>query len=391
MTQQSRRHFLRAAAAMGGAGVLQACSSSTAPQTPVLPRPARPGFSSTQSGNHVLRVIACSGYAPRTERIDIGLRRLADAGFTLSNQQAAYRRYQRFAGSDAERIADFQEVATGRVATPKVLMGLRGGYGAGRLLPYIDWASLGSRMREHGTLFFGFSDVCAIQLALLAQGNMMSFAGPMVYSEFGKPQPSVYTLQSFIDATTRTSNTIYVAEPQSRSVHAEGVMWGGNLSVLTSLVGSPYMPDIRDGILFLEDVGEQPYRIERMLQTLHLAGILSKQQAIVMGNFRMGTIRDVYDSSYNFNHVIQTMSRVAKVPVLTGFPFGHITNKTTFPLGAHARIAPMGGGGYQVSFDNYPTLNADTLALNTLLPPPSFFTDNLGEVLTTPEDSSDLE
>ena len=387
----SRRQFLRAAVALGGAGVLQACGSTAGSATPVQPR-ITPAVRRPASGNNVVRIFAASGYAEQANRIEIGLRRLYDAGFTITNQQAAYRRYQRFAGSDAERIADLQDVALGRVATPKVLMGLRGGYGAVRLLPHVDWASLGTRMREQGTLLFGFSDTTAIQMALLARGNMPSFAGPMLYSEFGKPQPSVYTMQSFIDSTTRSNNTIHVAEIQSRSVRAEGVLWGGNLSVLASLAGSPYMPDISGGILFLEDVGEQPYRIERMLQTLYMAGILGKQQAVVMGNFRMGTIRDVYDSSYNFNSVVNTMSRLAKVPVLTGFPFGHITNKTTFPLGAQARIEPMSGGGYSVAFGGYPTLDANTLTLNTLLPPPPVLSDVFGgEAATTPEDRGDLE
>ena len=150
----------------------------------------------------------------------------------------------------------------------------------------------------------------------------------------------------------------------------ERPLWGGNLTVLTSLLGTPYFPQIKGGVLFLEDVGEHPYRIERMLQTLYLAGILSKQRAIVFGNFRMGTIRDAYDSSYDFSGVLNTIQRVAKVPVLTGFPFGHIANKATFPLGAHAKIRSSGNGGYSVTFSGYPTLDAGSLSLSTLLPPP---------------------
>lgn len=373
----SRRHFLRASAAVAGAGLLQACGSSATPKPtagtrnttggktvqPRRPQPAR-------SGDNVLRVVAPSGYAESYDRVNIGLTRLYNAGFTVTNQQAGSRRYQRFAGTDAERIADFQEVASGRVQTPKVLMGLRGGYGAARLLPNIDLASLGARMREKGTLFFGFSDVCAVQLGLLAKGNMMSFAGPMVYSEFGKPDPSVYTMDSFIRATTNTEHTIDVHAIQRSDVNLEGTLWGGNLSVLASLAGSPYMPDIQGGILFIEDVGEQPYRIERMLNTLYLAGILQKQRAIVLGDFRMAAIRDTYDSSYDFPTVTNHISRVARVPVLSGFPFGHITNKATFPLGAHAKIRSTGSGGYSVTFSGYPTLNASGLSLDSLLPPP---------------------
>ncbi|MDO1510757.1 MULTISPECIES: LD-carboxypeptidase [unclassified Neisseria] len=373
--QPSRRNFLKASAAAAGAGILTACGSSgtTQPTTQsTKAKPVQPKRIPPRSGDNVLRVVAPSGFADNSSRTETGLTRLYNAGFTVTNQQAGYRRYQRFAGTDAERIADFQDVAAGRVATPKVLMGLRGGYGAARLLPHIDFERLGAKMRERGTLFFGFSDVCAIQLALLAKGNMSSFAGPMVYSEFGKPVPSVYTMESFIRGTTDTENTLSISAIQRSGVNAEGTFWGGNLSVIASLVGSPYLPDIQGGILFLEDVSEQPYRIERMLQTLHLAGILSKQRAIVFGDFRMGTIRDVYDSNYNFSSVINTVSRVAKVPVLTGFPFGHIANKATFPLGAHAKIRSTSNGGYSVTFSGYPTLNPSGLVLDALLPPPAY-------------------
>lgn len=371
--QPSRRSFIKASAAAAGAGILTACGSggtthpssqSTQQAKPVQPKRTYPA----RSGDNVLRVVAPSGFAENASRTETGLTRLYNAGFTVTNQQAGYRRYQRFAGTDSERIADFQDIALGKVSTPKVLMGLRGGYGAVRILPHIDFARLGAKMRERGTLFFGFSDLCAVQLALLAKGNMPSFAGPMVYSEFGKPEPSTYTMDSFIRGTTNAQNTISVHAVQRRQFNAEGTLWGGNLSVLASLAGSPYMPDIQGGILFLEDVGEQPYRIERMLQTLHLAGVLSKQRAIIFGDFRMGTIRDVYDSSYDFTSVVNNVSRITKVPVLTGFPFGHITNKATFPLGAHAQIRSGSDGGYSVTFSGYPTLNASGLMLDTLLP-----------------------
>lgn len=377
--QPSRRHFLRASAAAAGAGLLQACGSTPNTQPSARSsansvnkaRPVNPVRTQTaRSGDNTLRVVAPSGFAESVDRVNAGLTRLYNAGFTVTNQQAGSRRYQRFAGTDAERTADFQDVASGRVATPKVLMGLRGGYGAVRILPSIDFASLGARMRERGTLFFGFSDVCAVQLALLAKGNMMSFAGPMVYSEFGKPVPSAFTMDSFIRGTTNTQNIIDVPAIQARDINTEGTLWGGNLSVLASLAGSPYLPDIQGGILFLEDVGEQPYRIERMFNTLYLSGVLQKQRAIIFGDFRMGTIRDTYDSSYDLSAVINQIRRVTRVPVLTGFPFGHIANKATFPLGAHAKIRSTSNGGYTVTFSGYPTLNAATLNLNSLLPQP---------------------
>ncbi|WP_394370646.1 LD-carboxypeptidase, partial [Eikenella corrodens] len=334
----SRRRFLSASATLAGAGVLQACSTPAMPVSPSNPNRTGSGNTSTRparsGGGTTLRVVAPSGFAPRAEQAQAGLLRLYNAGFTITNQQAVERRSQRFAGTDAERIADFQDVASGKVPTPQVLMGMRGGYGAVRLLPHIDWPSLGARMREHGTQLFGFSDVCVIQLALLAQGNMCSFAGPMLYSGFGKAQPSVYTMQAFIDGSTRADLSIQVSEVQAANVPTlHGTMWGGNLSVIASLAGSAYLPQPEGGILFLEDVGEQPYRLERMLQTLHLAGILKRQQAIVLGNFRMGSARDVYDGGYDLSSVIHTLRRISGIPVLTGFPFGHISDLATFPLG----------------------------------------------------------
>lgn len=212
----------------------------------------------------------------------MGINRLQYAGFNVSNQQAAYRRYQRFAGNDSCRAhCRFQEVATGRVATPKVLMGLRGGYGAQRLLPHIDFASLGARMRER-TLPFGLV-YCAFCSCIVGKSNMCSFAGPMVYSEFGKVMPSSYTMDSFIHCTTNQQIFINVPEVQHSVIpNIEGTLWGGNLSVLVAMAGSPYFPKVNGGILFLEDVGEQPYRIERMLQTLLLAGVLQNQQKTII-------------------------------------------------------------------------------------------------------------
>lgn len=383
----SRRTLLRGGAAVAGSGLLAACAAP-APSKPAVrtpsSRPASPGRSPSASGNTVLRIIASSGFGSDSNRIQTALNRLSYAGFSVTNHQAAYRRYQRFAGTDQERIADLQDVASGRVATPKVIMGFRGGYGAHRLLPHIDFASLGARMREQGTLFFGFSDVCALQLALLAKGNMMSFAGPMMYSEFGRPVLSDFTMDAFINGTTDPNHTIHVFDLPMQQVNAEGVLWGGNLSVLAALAGSPYLPDINGGILFLEDVGEQPYRIERMLQTLLLAGVLQKQQAIILGDFRMGNIRDVYDGSYTLSTVAAQISRAARVPVLTGFPFGHISNKATFPLGAHAKVRSS-ANGYSVQFSAYPTLNRSALALDTLRPPVGF---DMGGFSSVNEDSS---
>lgn len=352
----SRRKLLLAGSS---AALLQACSPSL---TGVAVNPL-PTLKPTEDNR--VHLFASSGYCADPTRVERGLARLQSAGFYVDNPEIAYRRHRRFAGSDAERTADLQDLLKPNVPMPKLLLGVRGGYGATRLLSQIDWPSLASKMREYRTMLFGFSDICAIQAALLAH-NMMSFAGPMLYSEFGKDPLPMYTMQHFIQGSTNPNWTIEVQNTYTPTIRAEGIFWGGNLSVLSSMVGSPYFPDINGGILFLEDVGEQPYRIERMLYSLHLAGVLQKQQAIVLGDFRMGNIVDVYDESYDLYEVIQQMRNVSQVPILTGFPFGHILHKATFPLGAPCRLENT-ADGYRVQFFDYPTLNADNLQLNQLI------------------------
>lgn len=353
----SRRKLL-----LGGtsAAILQACSPTL---NGVI---VKPHTLPTPSDENRIHLFASSGFCADATRVERAFARLQSAGFYIDNPNIAYRRYRRFSGSDAERAADFQELINGTQMMPKLLLGVRGGYGATRLLSKIDWRSLADKMREHGTMLFGFSDVCAIQAALLAQGNMVSFAGPMLYSEFGKDPLPTYTMQHFIQGSTNANWAIDVHNTYVPTISAEGIFWGGNLSVLSSMIGSPYLPDIHGGILFLEDVREQPYRIERMLYALHLAGVLQKQQAIVLGDFRMDNIVDIYDESYDFYEVIQHIRNVTGVPILTGFPFGHILQKATFPLGAPCRLENT-TEGYRIQFFDYPTLNADGLQLDQLL------------------------
>lgn len=365
----TRRHWLTTTAS----ALLAACASpapkpTPAPLTPRTPvPPARPSMTPAVPAAPVsatprpaqLRLFASSGYGESDARTAFGLQRLTQAGCTIANPEACHRRHLRFAGTDAERIADLQDIATGRVPAPDLLMGYRGGYGAMRLLPAIDWPRLAARLRERRTLLLGFSDVTAIQLALLAQGHYPSFAGPMLYSEFGRPQPVAYTMQSFLENTLAADITLRVPFPQRRQVSTDGILWGGNLSILAALAGSPYMPDISGGLLFLEDVGEQPYRIERMLQTLHLAGILRRQQAIILGTFRVTTARDVYDDSYTLDTVLDALAQTTGLPILTGFPFGHIAEKATFPLGVQAQLRPDDStGGYTLRLHGHPTLAA---------------------------------
>jgi len=237
------------------------------------------------------RLFASSNVGGNGDRTQLALDRMACAGFKVNNPTITNRQYLRFAGTDSQRASDLQNIATGAIAVPKLLLGVRGGYGAMRLLPMIDWSTLGRIMKERGTILAGFSDVTAIQCALLAKGDMSSLAAPMLYSEFGKTVPDEVSCRQFVEALTNPNLVIDISDasltsPQLPSVLANsepktitGTIWGGNLSVVSALAGSEYLPRMDGGIVFLEDVGEQAYRIERMLYDLYLAGVFKNHQS----------------------------------------------------------------------------------------------------------------
>ncbi|MGE6440329.1 LD-carboxypeptidase [Psychrobacter sp. NPDC078409] len=323
------------------------------------------------------RLFASSNVGGSDERNQLALDRVACAGFKVENPAITNRQYLRFAGTDSQRASDFQNLATGAIAAPKLLLGVRGGYGAMRILPMVDWAMLGRIMKERGTILAGFSDVTAIQCALLAKGSMSSLAAPMLYSEFGKTVPDKISCQQFVEALTNPNLTISIQDATLTSQQLPtiltkgepkpltGTIWGGNLSVVSALAGSEYLPRIDGGIVFLEDVGEQAYRIERMLYDLYLAGIFKGQQAIVFGALS-GTGEDSYDKRYDVATVIRQLHELTGLPIYSGMPFGHIGKKYSFPLGATCQISADTVGGYQLAFTDYPTIKADAIQVEGL-------------------------
>ena len=323
------------------------------------------------------RLFASSNVGTNNNRNQLALQRMACAGFKIDNPAITDRQYLRFAGTDSQRASDLQNIATGAIEAPKLLLGVRGGYGAMRLLPLIDWQTLGRIMQERGTILAGFSDVTAIQCALLAQGDMSSLAAPMLYSEFGKNNPDQVSCRQFARALTDPKLTIDVTNAAltseklptvlatSATQTITGTIWGGNLSVVSALAGSPYLPRIKGGIVFLEDVGEQTYRIERMLYDLYLAGVFKDQQAIVFGAIT-GTGEDSYDARYDISIVIQNLHELTGLPIYNGMRFGHIAQKQSFPLGATCEISVNTTGGYQLKFSDYPVIEAEAVSVKGL-------------------------
>lgn len=244
----------------------------------------------------LFHLIAPSGYCIKQHAALRGIQRLTDAGHQVNNVEVIARRCERFAGTETERLEDLNSLA--RLTTPNtIVLAVRGGYGASRLLADIDWQALVARQQHDPLLICGHSDFTAIQCGLLAQGNVITFSGPMLVANFGADELNAFTEHHFWLALRNKTFTIEW-QGEGPTCQTEGTLWGGNLAMLISLIGTPWMPKIENGILVLEDINEHPFRVERMLLQLYHAGILPRQKAIILGSFSGSTPND-YDAGYN--------------------------------------------------------------------------------------------
>lgn len=297
-------------------------------------------------------LIAPSGYCINQQAALRGLARLTEAGHQVDNTAVISRRCQRFAGTEAERLADVNSLV--ELKTPDtIVMAVRGGYGASRLLADIDWQALAARQQQNPLLLCGHSDFTAIQCGLLAQGNVISFSGPMLAANFGAGEMNAFTEHHFWQALRNAEFTLDW-QGHGPDCATEGTLWGGNLAMLISLMGTPWMPAIENGILVLEDINEHPFRIERMLLQLYHAGILARQNAIILGSFS-GSAPNDYDAGYSLDSVCAFLRAKLSVPLLSGLDFGHEQRTVTLPLGALA-VLKNDKNGSQLTISGHPVL-----------------------------------
>jgi muramoyltetrapeptide carboxypeptidase len=283
-----------------------------------------------------IAIVACSAFAPEHAVFERGVAQLQTMGFDVHNYYDAGQKFQRFGASDKERAAQIHAA----IRNPNVdfIMPLRGGYGMSRILPMSDLAETAASKK----VLIGHSDFTPLQMALLAQYGMPTLAGPMVCDDFGREDLSDFTLSQFLAVLSGNEHSLEWQSENNPEVAVDAVLWGGNLAMLTHIVGTPYMPKIENGILFVEDIGEHPFRIERMLLQLHFAGVLAKQKAIVLGNFS-GYKLSERDNGYNLDEMVKYIRSIVNVPMLTGLPFGHTKDKTTLVNGSHASLKCAGG------------------------------------------------
>jgi muramoyltetrapeptide carboxypeptidase len=301
-----------------------------------------------------IAVVAPSGYAPDPAAFTRGLDHLRSLGHTVQDFSANGTRDQRFAASDAERVAQLHAAALDPGV--EMVIALRGGYGLSRLLPSIDFNLLTRSVLEGGKRWVGHSDFTVVQLGMLASAGAGSFAGPMICDDFSRADLSEFTHQHFWQCVTQDAYRIDVEAKGNPVARIEGTLWGGNLTMLCHLIGTPWMPTVQNGILFIEDVNEHPYRVERMLLQLAHAGVLHQQRAIVFGDFSGYKLTD-YDNGYDFNQMLSYLRSRFDMPILQGLLFGHMKDKLTLPVGARCAL-DSSGDGFTMTMQSYPSQSA---------------------------------
>lgn len=274
------------------------------------------------------------------EKLEKALSNLATLGFRVKEGSSLRARYGYLAGPDEVRLADLHRA----FADPEVeaVWCVRGGYGITRLLPHIDY----SLIKENPKLFIGYSDVTALHLAIGQKTGLTTFHGPVAASDFPEN-----TLAHFKAVLMEPATPYVIAAPDVQAElpgeeyrpftiapgRAAGPLTGGNLSLLAALAGTPFEPSFRRKIVFIEEVGEQPYRVDRLLTQLLQATDLEQAAGIVLGVFAECTAKNP-DFSFTLPETLRDRLGNLGIPVFYGLPFGHVAYQATFPYNVKAEM-----------------------------------------------------
>lgn len=253
---------------------------------------------------------------------------LESFGFNVVFGEFVRERYGYFAGRDYQRALDLNRF----FADPQIdgIVSVRGGWGCSRILPYLDF----ERIKKNPKVYCGFSDNTTLHLAFLAYSGLVSFHGPNGASEWNE-----FTKKSFSEVIMDGNMAGYQSPSMVKTLFdgtAEGRLMGGNLSILVTSLGTPYEPDPEGTILFLEDIGEEPYKVDRMLTHLARAGFLDK-----ISGFIFGQCTDCEPESsrgFTMKEVIKYHVMPLKIPALMGLDIGHDANNFTIPVGVKASL-----------------------------------------------------
>lgn len=275
-------------------------------------------------------------------RVEKGVNYLERLGYQVEVGKNVGQYCGYLAGKDDQRLEDLHYM----FAKPEVkaIICVRGGYGTPRLLNNIDY----NLIKKNPKIFVGYSDITALQMAFLKKCGLVTFAGPMLAVDFWN-EVSPYTEQMFWELVTSKKKFGKIVNPENerfyilRNGEAEAPVIGGNLALICALMGTSYIPSFKDSILMLEEIGEAPYRVDRMLNQLKLAGALEQVKGIILGRFVDCYESDQYKKTLSLNEVIDDYMGKLEIPVVYNFKHGHIKDNITMVFGVNYKINTQKG------------------------------------------------
>ncbi|MGD1043817.1 MAG: LD-carboxypeptidase [Bacteroidota bacterium] len=288
----------------------------------------------------IIGLVAPASTPSTEEKIEKGAAYLEQVGYRVKFGEHIRKLHGYLAGTDEERVADFNNMV--RDEDVKAIFTIRGGYGTPRMLQMIDYRSL----KQNPKIIVGYSDITALQLAIFCKIGLVTFSGPMTGTDMWKDFDP-YTEEHFWRLLTSVKKIGELKNPIDeplkilRHGKAHGRLLGGNLSLIACLMGTPFLPKMRSSILFLEDVEEAPYRVDRMLAQLFNAGVLHGLAGLVFGKFTDCTPSDPKEPHLTIEQVLEEYSAKIDCPVITNLQYGHIQQKLTIPIGLQATLDTM--------------------------------------------------
>ena len=289
-----------------------------------------------ESGD-VIGIISPASSPDNLEKIENGVKYLEKLGYRVEIGENVGKVHGYLAGSDDERVADIHAMFKNK--NVKAIFSIRGGYGSGRLLDKLDF----SLIKKNPKIFVGYSDITSLHMAIFKKTGLVTFAGPMLAPDFSG-SINEFAEENFWKILTYSKKIGKLHNPRDEKFYAltsgrgEGVILGGNLAVLASLMGTDYLPNLKNSILLLEDIGEVPYRIDRLLNQFKLAKIFESAKGVILGRFVDCYEKDKLNDVIKLNEVIEHYFSQLKIPVLYSFSHGHIKENLTIPLGLNCKL-----------------------------------------------------
>jgi muramoyltetrapeptide carboxypeptidase len=289
-----------------------------------------------------LGVIAPASAPPDPKNVDRAVAVLEKIGYKIKLAPNVHKRWGYLAGADRDRASDLMRM----FADKKVdaILCVRGGYGTARLLPLLDYQAI----RAHAKIFVGYSDITSLHCAFLTKAGLVSFHGPMLNSDFALAELPDFTVQSFLRTLASADSQEDIAADYSgktvkvlRRGIARGQLIGGNIALLCTVVGTPWQPSFKNAVLFLEDIGEAPYRWDRMFTYLSNCGLLQQVGGIAIGlnaDCEDPQARTAKEYRQTLDEVLRERLLPLKIPIVTGLPFGHVPMNATLPVGVRAEL-----------------------------------------------------